>query len=358
MSAHTCTCQKSFRSLRALWGHQRACAGVAAEELQAEERDDEQTYIMSSPHHADEPSDEDEDKTDNDDDVSLEHNEHSLSRNKRARSVREAAFQGLTRLRLDYNASNAQIEAVKEMMLEVIERIKEKVCSRLESDHNELTATQIRGLLATVGDPFVGMRSSYMEGKLREAKLPYIAPTARVLGSHVERHETEDGREVQEEITDYVYDFDVQKQLEAMFKYNPSTCEDFLGSMARWQAGWKDSSISDTMGGTGARDHPFVREAIRRGKHCLLLQYYMDGLTLTNPLGAAKKRHKIAVSYVAVLNFSPSHRTSPHSIIPVSLCMEKDYSRRSGHGHDDPVNVETMFFEPPRRAGAKKNLRF
>lgn len=81
------------------------------------------------------------------------------------------------------------------------------------------------------------------------------------------------------------------------------------------------------MDGTGARAHPFVKKAIRKGQHCMLFQYYMDGLTLTNPLGAANVRHKLAVSYVAVLNFSPSHRTSPHSIIPVSICMEKEYSR-------------------------------
>lgn len=114
------------------------------------------------------------------------------------------------------------------------------------------------------------------------------------------------------------------------------------------------------MDGTGAREHPFVKEALRKEKHCLLLQYYMDGLTLTNPLGAAHNRHKLAVSYVAVLNFSPSHRTSPHSIIPVSICMEKEYSRYDPSlivcGPEDEPEDGTSFGAQMRRL--RKGIHF
>ncbi|KAL3910419.1 MAG: hypothetical protein SGPRY_009064 [Prymnesium sp.] len=53
----------------------------------------------------------------------------------------------------------------------------------------------------------------------------------------------------------------------------------------------------------------------------------MDGLVLTNPLGAAAGRHKVAISYVVLLNLSTKHRTSPHCILPAHMCYEKEFSR-------------------------------
>lgn len=58
-----------------------------------------------------------------------------------------------------------------------------------------------------------------------------------------------------------------------------------------------------------------------------MLQYYMDGIGFTGPLAIAATRNKAAASYVAVLNFSSGNRTSPHCIVPVGLCHEKDWSR-------------------------------
>ena len=53
----------------------------------------------------------------------------------------------------------------------------------------------------------------------------------------------------------------------------------------------------------------------------------MDGIGITNPLAKAGSKRKVAASYVSCLNFSPGSRTSPHCILPTSICYEKDWSR-------------------------------
>lgn len=233
--------------MRALWGHQRSCTGPLHHEQHAE-----QQRIRSSSDGTDGRCDDDSGgllSDESEDDTRsitavVVHGEHRAANSSRhspdscmrPRSVRDAAFEGLTRLRLDYNASNSQVDAVKDMMQEVIGCIMKKVAAKLERENNPLhRSCDLSAFLSTVGDPFVGMRSSYLEGKLRARKLPNLQPTARVLGYRSVSHTQEDGSIFQETRTDYVYDFDIKTQLEAMFKFNPVTCEDFLGSMDRWK---------------------------------------------------------------------------------------------------------------------------
>lgn len=232
--------------MRALWGHQSSCAGplhrnrhrqVATAHDWTDGSDDESGGLLS---------DEDDDDTrsiiDGEDSASDCCGEHASAHTsiRRRRCAQKAAFEGLTRLRLDYNASNAQVDAVKDMMQEVFGCMMEKLAKRLHRAQSRgeslpLAQHDIAALLSKVSDPFVGMRSSYLEGKLRAARLPNLQPIARVLGYRTITHKHEDGSTSQERRTDYVYDFDIKRQLESMFKFNPMTCKDFLESMDRWK---------------------------------------------------------------------------------------------------------------------------
>ena len=237
----------------------------------------------------------------------------------------KCAFVGLTRLRLAYNASDAQVQSVKGMFSELLTHVRDE----FQRVFHNFTAADEQSVLPAVverlPDVFQGLQSSYMEQRARHLLLPDLKPTPRVLGKRYITHELPGGREVKEEVQDIIYDYDIKRILEAMFSGDHTMCEDFLSSRSRWERSGA-GPISDMWHGTAIRQSPVFLDALCAGKFPLLLHYYMDGLGIVNPLGAAAKRHKIACSYVAVINFSPSNRTSPHFIIPVSICFEKDWT--------------------------------
>lgn len=244
------------------------------------------------------------------------------------KEIQDAAFKGLTRLRLQYSASNSQVEGIKDMIKGIIQPMRTELHERLQPLLLQPSSAELEGIIAKVTDVFHGLTTAYKEEKMRAQLLPDLSPTRRVIGTRQHTVELEDGRSITTTVEDIVYDFDIKRHLEAMFEYNPSIAEDYLSSVDRWHESWRSpNNISDICDGAAFRQHPLVEEAVADGRHVTLFQYYMDGIGLTHPLGAAKALHKVAASYVAVLNFAPAHRTSPHCIIPISICYEKDFTR-------------------------------
>ena len=246
-----------------------------------------------------------------------------------AATMSSIAFSGLTNLRLMYNASDSQVRVVKGMVGEMMSALRQSVSAIAAQTSSSSSSNPIPDLSELIGpmtDVFKDLNTEYKEARMRERLLPNLTPTRRVIGRRYETHELQDGRCVRQEIEDVIYDFDVKKQIEAMLKHNPELNDDMLQSADRWAKPFS-GTISDVGHGTGIRTSPLYSTAVAAGRFPMLMHYYMDGITLTNPLGQSAGRHKVAVSYVVLLNFSPGCRTSPHCIIPVSMCFEKDWSR-------------------------------
>ena len=239
-----------------------------------------------------------------------------------------AAFIGLTKLRLKFNASNAQVQSVKDMVCELMAIVQRELTRIFPACHEVDTedVPDLSEFIGPISDVFKGLRTEYLEGRAREALLPDLKPTRRVLGKRYIPHDLPDGRRVHQEVEDVVYDFDAMKHLQAMFEHVPDLCADFLASHDRWDQPLQ-GTISDVCHGSGLRSSPLFLAAKSTGRFPLLLHYYMDGIGLTNPLAQNAGDNKVACSYVVVLNFSSGCRTSPHCIIPVSVCFEKDWSR-------------------------------
>ena len=310
-----CVCGKVFDTQRALNAHQaRFCQGApsngtAAEGTAAEESDADSEPVMEP-----DPSDEA--------DASEAEAEH-------ARSLFKVAFKGLTGLRLLYNASNAQVQAVRDFVADLMAPIRSELTRRfsaLISADETTPLPDLSVLIGSVTNAFQGLHSSYMEQKARTALLPDLLPVRRVLGTRSEQMELPDKRIIVKQVEDIIYDYDVLKHLNALHEHNAEVCADFLSSTDRW-FNQPSNEISDACHGLGLVRHPLLLAAVQSGLFPLLLHYYMDGIGLTSPLGMAASTRKVAVSYVCVLNFSSSHRTSEHCIIPVSVCYEKDWSR-------------------------------
>ena len=240
-----------------------------------------------------------------------------------------AAFKGLTSLRLNFNSSNAQVGKVKEMCRELISCVigpMHAVLQQRLGPYMRPDAPPLATLMPTITDVFSDLGTAFLEGKARKELLPQLQPSSRVLGEYTVEHEMADGRTVSEVVQDIVYDFNVKAFIEALFEAYPDICEDFLSSIERWKVSQATGTISDDCDGLAFQAHPLWLRTLAIGGFVLLFQYYMDGVTLTNPLGAANGRHKVAACYVVVLNFNPLHRTSPHCIIPVCICYEKDFT--------------------------------
>ena len=232
----------------------------------------------------------------------------------------KTAFKCLTRIRLKFNASNAVVQSVKDMVREM----RSMELGSLAEQCHPTDFERLTSLLAV--DPFSGLKTPYLEARARERLLPDLSPSRRVIGQRFESEEMNDGREIQHVIEDVNWDFDVMRHLEAMLEGNQDLCADFLAFPERMSQR-KIGVIADVWDGVASKSFPLVLAAIERGEYPLMLQYYMDGIGFTGPLAIAATRNKAAASYVAVLNFSSGNRTSPHCIVPVGLCHEKDWSR-------------------------------
>jgi hypothetical protein len=311
-----CVCGKTFVSQRALIAHQSMfCTGPPTEHSAAAA---EHAAASSSAGASAEATAGDADQAHAQDG---EGNTH-------VRDLYMVGFKGLTRLRLGYNASNAQLQAVKDLVSSLMTPIRAELARRFAAlipADESAPLPDLSALIGSATDAFRGLHSAYMEQKARAALLPDLQPKRRVLGKRQESTDLPDGRTIFKDIEDVVYDYDVIKHMEAIFEHNPEKCADFLASMERWLA--NVTEISDTCHGRGFSAHPSIRQAMQCGLFPVFLHYYMDGIGLTNPLGMASSSRKVAISYVVVVNFSAEHRTSEHSIIPVSLCYEKDWSR-------------------------------
>lgn len=337
-----CICGRAFRSEMAMIGHTRRCTGVPLSDDAGAEHEGTAPSEASQPAAAAEPigaapADAEE--------------EH-------ARSLFEASFKGLTGLRVLYNASNAQVQAVRDFFSELLVPMRAELTRRVGALIPADESTPLPDLSALVGsvtDVFRGLHSAYMEKKARAAKLPNLMPVRRVLGTRSESTDLPDGRMHVTQIEDVVYDYDVVKHLDALHEHYPDLCADFLESSDRWRWSRDAGEISDTCHGQTCRRHPLKKLAVQHGLFPLLLHYYMDGIGLTNPLALPANSRKVAVSYVVVLNYSPTHRTSSYCIIPVSLCYEKDWSRYNeadvvGGRADEPADG-TSFGAQMRRLG-------
>lgn len=58
---------------------------------------------------------------------------------------------------------------------------------------------------------------------------------------------------------------------------------------------------------------------------CLKLVLYQDAFEVVNPLGSAKKKHKVLVVYFSLRNIPPHARSNPDHMQLIFLCREKNF---------------------------------
>ena len=82
-----------------------------------------------------------------------------------------AAFIGLTKLRLKFNASNAQVQSVKDMVCELMAIVQRELIRIFPACHEVDTedVPDLSEFIGPISDVFKGLRTEYLEGRAREA---------------------------------------------------------------------------------------------------------------------------------------------------------------------------------------------
>lgn len=88
----------------------------------------------------------------------------------------------------------------------------------------------------------------------------------------------------------------------------------------------KTDVLSDSCDGKVFLSNTFFQE----NPNCLKLVLYQDAFEVVNPLGSAKKKHKVLAVYFSLLNMPPHVRSNVDHMQLVLLCREKDF-KEFGH---------------------------
>ena len=88
----------------------------------------------------------------------------------------------------------------------------------------------------------------------------------------------------------------------------------------------KTDVLSDSCDGKVFMSNTFFQE----NPSCLKLVLYQDAFEVVNPLGSAKKKHKVLAVYFSLLNMPPHVRSNVDHVQLVLLCTEKDF-KEFGH---------------------------
>lgn len=88
----------------------------------------------------------------------------------------------------------------------------------------------------------------------------------------------------------------------------------------------KTDVLSDSCDGKVFISNTFFQE----NPSCLKLVLYQDAFEVVNPLGSAKKKHKVLAVYFSLLNMPPHVRSNVDHMQLVLLCTEKDF-KNFGH---------------------------
>ena len=83
----------------------------------------------------------------------------------------------------------------------------------------------------------------------------------------------------------------------------------------------KTDVLSDSCDGKVFMSNTFFQE----NPSCLKLVLYQDAFEVVNPLGSAKKKHKVLAVYFSLLNMPPHVRSNVDHMQLVLLCREKDF---------------------------------
>ena len=148
-----------------------------------------------------------------------------------------------------------------------------------------------------------------MRQKYYKENFPYVAPVQVLLGCD---------RQGKQAICHYV---PVKDTIRNLFQ-NGCVMEQYANPLPQVRG-----ILSDVMDGTAYQSNDFFFE----NKDAIKLIMFQDAFEIVNPLGSAKKKHKVLGVYFTLADFYPHCRSSVAQMQLVMLCKES-YCKLFGDG--------------------------
>ena len=145
-------------------------------------------------------------------------------------------------------------------------------------------------------------RNDYIRKKFFKNHFHYVEPTSFVLGTDDDRKEC------------FGYYVPVKETIKSLFKHQ-SVREQYANPIVR-----KDGVLSDVTHGSVFCSNAFFQNETNAIKIIL----YQDAFEIVNPLGSARKKHKLLAVYMTLADLYPHHRSTVDQLQLVLLCKEKD----------------------------------
>ena len=212
--------------------------------------------------------------------------------------TRGSLLDGLSHLRLVDQCSDPVANQVKALVSSVMSHVRSRAEHLIE---HQGAITDVDALLQPINQAIEDVKSKYLESKLRNDRLPSIAPIRRRVGKRV--WTDGDQRRV---IEDYVIDMPFKETLERELQYNQDALRDAMEAPRRWieaksKIGIKP--ISDFCDGQAFWNHPELGKPYKEGDALRLpLMFYGDGITVANPIGVYRNNSKAFLFYWVLLS--------------------------------------------------------
>ena len=151
------------------------------------------------------------------------------------------------------------------------------------------------------------LRSTHTRKQHYTSELGYVKPVALKIGKD------DDGKD------QYCHYVPIKETLKALLK-NPSVLHQYQNPKQHTDT---LDIYTDFQDGSIYKDI----ELFKRLQNSLKIILYQDTFEIVNPLGAAKKKHKIVGVYYSLGNLYPHHRSKIDPIQLVCLCTEKNFQK-------------------------------
>lgn len=182
------------------------------------------------------------------------------------------------------------------------------------------------------------LKSGYKRNKFYKNNLNYVEPQAQLIN-------TVDGK------NKYFYYVPISETIKGLYK-DKSVISDLLFQ----KKNSKDSILIDIYDGEAIRSNKLLNE----NSEALQIILYQDSFEIVNPIGSAKKKHKLLAVYLSFGNLPDHLRSYVNNIKLVALCKEKEFNYEKIYGKivEDLKIIETRGVEVEMGKTIKGTLVF
>lgn len=185
-----------------------------------------------------------------------------------------------------------------------------------ESDE-DFTTGSVEQIFDNFEDPFINLKTSYMQSSVIQNNPNFVQPLQYVLGTRAAYKNKGPKRQLCEKDDTLIY-IPILDSLQQLL--SNSSIADIITSHPSY---CKEGILYDICDGQCFKNNPIFQEH----PNALQIILYHDEVEICNPLGSHVGKHKIDLYYYTLSNISPKHRSKLRAIRLLAIVKAKDVSK-------------------------------